>query len=148
METIENTVATPSATATPAKATPSEATPAKATPAKQAKQAPESFRVLGSKVAIVDLEKILGDLHSDAVRISKLALENGFGRDVKSIAGTALKIVNLPAVREMARLGYLGPISDKAGKDKVAARVAKIVALNSFVDSLQTFGLIRRQVEN
>ena len=100
-----------------------------------------TFACLGSNVSLNQLEKAIQDLHSDASRVAKLAMEKGYGRDVKSIAGTALKVVNLPAVRAMAKDGLLGD------KDKTAVRVANIVALNQFVDSLQQFGLMRRTVE-
>jgi hypothetical protein len=135
MNTIANTASAPAAVL--------EA-PKVETTAKQVEQVevkPSILKVLGSKIEIPLLEKAIQDLHSDAQRVAKLAMENGYGRDIKSIAGTALKVVNLPAVRAMAKDGLLGD------KDKTAARVANIMALNQFIDSLQAFGLMRRTVE-
>lgn len=100
-----------------------------------------TVEILKNQVDLTNLEKSVQDAYSDAVRVAKIASDNGYGREVKSVAGTALKIVNLPAVREMAKSGLLGD------KDRTKSRVDSVVALNQLIDSLQFFGLMRRTVE-
>ena len=100
-----------------------------------------TFRIAGNEVNCYLLENAIRRIVADSGRIASEATRLNLGSSVKNITGGAVRVVNIKSAREVASRGLLG---DKA---KTKQRLEDLIAMNSLVDSLQHFGLLKRQVE-
>lgn len=99
------------------------------------------FKLAGNEVNTLLLENAVKRVISDAGRMRADAESLNLGSEVKTITGTAVRVVNITAARELARRGVLGD------KPKTKQRLDDLIQMNNLIDAMQHFGLLRRQID-
>jgi len=117
-----------------------EAKEKEAARAKAIAEAPR-FKLAGSEVNTYLLENAIKRVISDSGRIASEASKLNLGSEIKTITGSAVRVVNIKAARELASRGLLGD------KTKTKQRLDDLIQMNSLIDACQHFGLLKRQVE-
>lgn len=113
--------------------------PASDAPAKPAKVAPVLVKILGNRINLAELERVVNAAESNAGRMVKIAEGLNLGKSIATLDGGSAKVVT-PAV--LAQLKKLGKLGDNQSKAKQLEDQVK--GLNALANALELLGLASR----